>query len=197
MTPHPRAIRLSRALRLGLYAVVLAASTTHAQGVVTLETAPPVDVPVPSMSPAPPPDPQLALLEFAACMREHGVDMPDPEFTGDGGLRMRLLGSVATLRQDPDFDAAREACGRVLEGVTRDVDPARLVELQEQLLAYAACMREHGVDMPDPALGGAGPAAVPTWDAGDPAAQQAHEDCGHLVGGPAGSSEPFEGPDPS
>ena len=28
---------------------------------------------------------QETMLEFAKCMREHGVDMPDPEFSGEGG----------------------------------------------------------------------------------------------------------------
>jgi hypothetical protein len=130
-------------------------------------------------------------------MREHGVEMPDPQFTGDGTLRMRLLGSVAALRQDPDFDAAREACTGVLEGVTRDVDPASRLALGEQLLAYAACMRAQGVEMPDPALGGVGPVSLPSWDASDPVALEAHEACGHLVGGPSGPSEPFEDRDPS
>jgi hypothetical protein len=189
--------RAPHAILGGAGALLLATSVVHAQGVVTLETAPPADAPSATSSPTPEADPQLALLEFAACMREHGVDMPDPQFTGDGGLRMRLLGTVATLQQDPDFDAAREACAGSLEGVVRDVDPARMVALQEQLLAYAACMREQGVDMPDPALGGSGPVSLPGWDTGDPVAQTAHEACGHLVGGPGGSSEPFEGPDPS
>src|SRR5262245_16207958 len=27
---------------------------------------------------------QQAMLDFAKCMREHGVDMPDPEFQGNG-----------------------------------------------------------------------------------------------------------------
>jgi len=196
-TRAPLVRGVARLVLLGVCAVALAAPSAHAQGVLSLEASLPADTPSASASPAPRDDPQEALLAVAACMREHGVDMPDPEFTGDGGLRMRLLGTVATLREDPHFDAARAACTGALEGLTRDGDPARLVALQDQLLAYADCMREHGVDMPDPALGGTGPAALPVWDAADPAAQDAHEACGHLVGGPPDSSEPFEGPDPS
>ena len=30
-------------------------------------------------------DPEQAVLDFAACMREHGVDMPDPEIDSAGG----------------------------------------------------------------------------------------------------------------
>jgi hypothetical protein len=180
----PSVRRTAAAVLLSACATLLTGSSGLAQGVVTLEPSPPVGAPAASASPATAADPQAALLEFAACMREHGVDMPDPQFTGDGTLRMRLLGSAAALQQDPDFDAAREACMGALAGVTRDVDPASRLALEEQLLAYAACMRELGVDLPDPALGGAGPVSLPSWDASDPVALDAHEACGHLVGGP-------------
>jgi ABC-type glycerol-3-phosphate transport system substrate-binding protein len=30
-------------------------------------------------------DPEQAVLDFAACMREHGVDMPDPDINSAGG----------------------------------------------------------------------------------------------------------------
>ena len=67
-------------------------------------------------------DPQEAALEFAKCMREHGVDMPDPEVDSQG--RMRI-----TVRAGRD-----------------QVDP----KAQDAMLAFARCMREHGIDMPDP-----------------------------------------------
>ena len=36
-------------------------------------------------------DPQQAGLDFAKCMREHGVDMPDPK-VGEGGMVMLAPG---------------------------------------------------------------------------------------------------------
>ena len=48
-------------------------------------------------------------LKFARCMREHGVDMPDPKVGGDGG------GIAATLDPEqmnaPAFKRAEKACG--------------------------------------------------------------------------------------
>ncbi len=32
------------------------------------------------------------MLAFAACMREHGVDMPDPDLSGGGGGGFRIGG---------------------------------------------------------------------------------------------------------
>jgi hypothetical protein len=58
-------------------------------------------------------DPQEAALEYARCMREHGIDMPDP---GEGGLVVRKepgKGSGA----DPEsskFRQAEEACKHLL-----------------------------------------------------------------------------------
>ena len=39
---------------------------------------------------APSKDPQQAALDFARCMREHGVNMPDPEVDEQGRIRVRI-----------------------------------------------------------------------------------------------------------
>ena len=55
----------------------------------------------------PPPSlsPQEKALKFAQCMREHGVDMPDPDPAGESGRRhWRLRGGMAL---------ARGRCGRL------------------------------------------------------------------------------------
>ena len=31
-----------------------------------------------------------------------------------------------------------------------EIDPEREAEMREELLAFSECMREHGIDMPDP-----------------------------------------------
>lgn len=98
-----------------------------------------------------PKDPEEAMLAFTECMREHGVEMSDPEVAkgGGGGVIQRLEGA------DPDSDgfaAAQEACEPLMEDAVGDIelDPEQEAEMREQLLAYAECMRDHGVDMPDP-----------------------------------------------
>ena len=45
-----------------------------------------------------------AMLDFARCMREHGVDMPDPKFDGDGGVMMQVGGPASAVAEQ---DAAR------------------------------------------------------------------------------------------
>jgi hypothetical protein len=57
---------------------------------------------------------QDAAVEFAECMREHGIEeFPDPEFSDDGGILQQIGDNV-----DPSSDEFREAedaCRSVLE----------------------------------------------------------------------------------
>jgi hypothetical protein len=95
-------------------------------------------------------DPQQAALDFAKCMREHGIDMPDPEVNEQGGIRMRVGGPGGGARPDPKkLEAAQKACGNLIGGGgdgDRQLDPAQ----RDAMVAFARCMREHGIDMPDP-----------------------------------------------
>jgi hypothetical protein len=96
-------------------------------------------------------------LAYAECMRENGIDMPDPEVDA-GGMQQRL-GEDA----DPDsesFRRADEQCSTHLEGMVQDrmddLSPEERERLQEQMLELAECMRERGYDMPDPQIGSSG-----------------------------------------
>jgi hypothetical protein len=96
-------------------------------------------------------DPQQAALDFARCMREHGVNMPDPEVDEQGRIRVRIGGGApgSGARPDPEkFEAAQKACGGLMGGGDDDrkLDPAD----RDAMVAFARCMREHGIDMPDP-----------------------------------------------
>ena len=51
-----------------------------------------------------------AMLAFAQCMRDHGIDMPDPQFNEDGGATIQAGPGGAIDPDDPDFQAAEEAC---------------------------------------------------------------------------------------
>jgi hypothetical protein len=88
-------------------------------------------------------DRQEAELEYAKCMREHGVDFPDPvngrfEFRGGPGDQEKM-------------EEAQEACRDILEAVAPPpMDEEQQAELREAALLFARCMREHGIDMPDP-----------------------------------------------
>ena len=105
------------------------------------------------------------LLEFAQCMRDNGVDFPDPVIEADGTVafgrrpgRGRGQG-LADIGRDPDLPTAREACADLLQGLpfgpggNRDFDDA---ELQDSLLEFARCMRDNGIDIADPDFSGSG-----------------------------------------
>jgi hypothetical protein len=95
-------------------------------------------------------DPQQAALDFAKCMREHGIDMPDPQVDEQGRVRVRVGGPGGGARPDPKkLDEAQKACGGLLGGGgdgPGQIDP----EERDAMVAFARCMREHGIDMPDP-----------------------------------------------
>lgn len=99
---------------------------------------------------------QDAALAYSRCMREHGVDVPDPQ-PGERGIRLMAPDGVPPER----MRTADEACQKHLE----DIKPPELSEEQQQemreaALAHARCMREHGIDMPDPTFGENGEARV-------------------------------------
>jgi hypothetical protein len=66
-------------------------------------------------------DPKQAALAYARCMREHGVDMPDP--TDDGGLVIRKRAGQGQGKGDgpdpesPKFQAADRACAHHLNAI--------------------------------------------------------------------------------
>jgi hypothetical protein len=100
-------------------------------------------------------DPQQAALDFARCMRQHGVDMPDPDFS-NGGLGIRL-GGPGMDPNDPTFRAAMKSCGSPFgKGGPTTLSPEKRADIQQAALDFARCMRRHGVDMPDPSLSGGG-----------------------------------------
>jgi hypothetical protein len=86
------------------------------------------------------------MREFAKCMRDHGVDMPDPETSPDGkGQRVTIHG---TPGDESKVDAAQKACKQLLPngGEMKKPDAAQLDKMRKD----AKCMRDHGIDMPDP-----------------------------------------------
>jgi hypothetical protein len=118
-------------------------------------------------------DPNEAALQFAKCMREHGVDMPDPVVSDNGGAGggvMIQVGGGGSVPFDKSvMDAANKDCQHFLANGAAGFDPPSPEEQEkakEQALAFSKCMREHGVDMPDPTFGDNGTFSV-TVNAGD------------------------------
>ncbi|GAA1849819.1 hypothetical protein [Asanoa iriomotensis] len=121
--------------------------------------------------------------EFAACMREHGVDMPDPQPGGGLGVELDKLDKTKVL------DAV-DACRDVMPGGGKDVklNPDQL----ERQRALAECMRANGVpDFPDPDPDGGGAVREYILDKHDDDVLAALDKCRDIV--PTPSSRPGVG----
>jgi hypothetical protein len=93
---------------------------------------------------------------YAGCMRSHGVPgFPDPTPGPNGGGGFEIRGGPGTGLDpnSPAFAAAQQACRSLLPsgGVPKALTPAQ----QAAFLAWAACIRSHGVpNFPDPHFSG-------------------------------------------
>ena len=110
---------------------------------------------------------QEGALKFAQCMREQGIDFPDPQ-VGENGL-VKVGPGPGPGRgpdpNDPKLRRAHDACRDHLDAGGEAPDEATMARHREAFLAYARCMREEGVDMPDP-----DPRGGLVFKAGDPQA---------------------------
>src|SRR4051794_41636505 len=59
-------------------------------------------------------DMRQAALKYAQCMRKHGIDMPDPQFS-KGGMSMRIGGPRADKGPKAAMDAAPPALPKIFE----------------------------------------------------------------------------------
>jgi hypothetical protein len=91
-----------------------------------------------------------AQLAYARCMRDRGLDWPDPDADGD-----TVLGPEVDL-DSPAFIDADQECSAVYDRVDDLSVPAEPIDpgWHDEQLAFAACMRDHGVDYPDPNVDG-------------------------------------------
>lgn len=143
-----------------------------------------------------------AQVEFAQCMRENGVDIPDPE-PGEDGFGFQI-GEGGVDPGSEDFQQAQEQCGEILQDAIPEGERPDSAETEDQLLELTQCLRDEGYDLPDPQLAdfgsGGGPPETDSGEMeqlqelmGDPEFQQAQEDCmeetGVELGGPGGPTD--------
>src|SRR5262245_22267271 len=83
-----------------------------------------------------------AELKFARCMREHGVDIPDPV---NGRFDLKLKPG-----DQKNAEAAQRACAKYLQSVAPRISPEEQTKMRQAALDYAKCMRDHGIEMADP-----------------------------------------------
>ena len=136
-------------------------------------------------------------LEFTQCMRDEGVDLPDPTVNADGSIQLFQPGAISNI--DPDDPAvanAVEVCGDLIAGASflpgAGLDQS---EIEDRLLGFAQCLRDLGFDVDDPDLSGGfagGPARNfgDNFDPTDPANADAVGECQAAfgAGGPLGGN---------
>lgn len=143
---------------LGLVAVVsacggddAASSTTGASGVASLQDDQPQDGTTTTTVRL---SFEEAALEFTACLRDQGIEVPDVQF-GPNGQPLIDPSTVAGIDVgSPEFTVAFAACLPIIQNagvLERDLDPEQQAIIQDQLQEFSECMRTNGiVDFPDP-----------------------------------------------
>jgi hypothetical protein len=144
---------------------------------------------------SPPSDPAASAadsaLKFSKCMREHGVkNFPNPEVSA-GGIKLSFKGEGV---KPQTMDSAQKACQHFQEEGEQgpELTPQEKVEKEEEVLKFAKCMREHGIEVEASVSGGGvkvgihgGPGATGP-NPNSPAFQAAQEACQSLLPGPKG-----------
>jgi hypothetical protein len=115
-------------------------------------------------------------------MRDGGIDFPDPIVDADGNVGFDLTAMSGLSEVDEtEIEAAFEPCVQYLEGVNFGFERVFETEFQDQVVAFAGCMRENGIDMPDPDFAGImeGRPLFADWEPelGDPDFEAAFEAC--------------------
>jgi hypothetical protein len=84
-------------------------------------------------------------------MRKHGVtNFPDPKVTVHGNQVSVMIGINPALTAAPQFKSAQRACQGLMAGAAAP-SPQQLHAREQAFLAFARCMRSHGVPrFPDP-----------------------------------------------
>lgn len=135
-------------------------------------------------------------LQFAQCMRDQGIDeWPDPATNADGSIDITGGGAVGpgpaseVAFGSDEAQAAIPVCGPIIAGASflPNNGGGMTTEAQDQLLAFAQCLRDEGVDVSDPDLSD-GAAGLLDWefDTEDPANADAIEACQTLFAGAVG-----------
>jgi hypothetical protein len=143
-----------------------------------------------------------AALDYAKCMREHGVDVPDPK-PGEGGFGIQIQSSDP--QENEKFQDAQDACGDILQKAIPEGDRPDSAEMRDKLHEMTECLRDKGYDVPEPQVFGPGDSPPDNPPApskelqdlmDDPDFQQAQEDCSKEAGLPGGGPGIRVGPGP-
>jgi hypothetical protein len=133
--------------------------------------------------------------ETRTCLKENGVELPEPGQGGPpaggppeggppaGGPPQGFKGG-ATMKK------AFEECGVELpQGKPQGAPPMNSSAFRKSIKEYAACMGENGYDLPEPNVSGEGPVfSESEVDREDPKFKAANEKCESMLGVPGGNA---------
>ncbi|MBA2337488.1 MAG: hypothetical protein H0V96_07005 [Acidimicrobiia bacterium] len=130
-----------------------------------------------------------ALLDFTACMRDQGIEVPDVQLDAAGAPMIRPDDIAGIDLESPEVQAAISACLSILTDAgafSFADDPELQALLQDSLQDFAVCMRREGIDdFPDPDSSAAIPFPVTAFTAfANQSFQDALEVCRRQVGIP-------------
>ncbi|MFC0601648.1 hypothetical protein [Streptomyces palmae] len=119
---------------------------------------------------------------WVACLREQGLDVPDPDAKGRVDF-----GDNRAVKSDRKYIRAQERCADLHPTIPDELEqslqpPLSKAEIEKRR-RYARCMQEHGApDFPDPDAKGH-LEQVP-WDSTSAGAKRAERSCGPIMGVP-------------
>lgn len=141
--------RGSKKVRILLLLLIFSACTIggeESQGVVTIESTTETTIVDEEITF------EEGVLDFAQCMREEGINFPDPTFDIDGNPQFDNL----EIENEEEFESAFENCEDILRNALPeqfDLDPEVEAALVDASLEFSQCMRDQGIDFPDPKPG--------------------------------------------
>jgi hypothetical protein len=116
-------------------------------------------------------------LNWARCMRQHGVNMPDPRFDAQGRMLPPEPAAVPNAQAKLKSKAAEQACKQYEPSGGPPTHPPGAQERQ-QALAFARCLRQHGINVPDPQIDATGIHLLPEgMDEDDPRLRAPRQAC--------------------
>ncbi|MGK4579397.1 hypothetical protein [Kitasatospora sp. HPMI-4] len=80
--------------------------------------------------------------KYRQCLRDNGVEVQEPEGDQAAGVQ---------VKDEKTFKKAQEAC-KGLPGAAKEMSQEDQQKALDEAVKFAKCMREQGIDMPDPEM---------------------------------------------
>ena len=130
------------------------------------------------------------LVAFTRCLREEGLDVPDPDFSLSPEEAREQFRDSGIDFEDPAVQEAVAACRPLLAGILQAFSPEQIEAFRDAAVEWADCMRDRGIDVPDPDFTAPLGRIFGELDEDDPDFRAANEACDDVF---EDLGNPFEG----